>query len=428
MSFPRPAPEPLPPLLRQVRWHILALLFLITVINLVDRQALSVVAPVLRDSLHLTARDYGLIVASFQFGMMLAEFPMGMLMDRRGVRFGMGFAVLWWSAANALHVLARTMLQFCTFRFWLGTGQCGNFSGGVKTVSRWFPARERALAIGIYNGGCLIGPMIAPPLLVLVMLRFGWQAAFLVPSALGVAVAAVWIAFYRDPEQHPWLSAAERAYIQEDAPAEAAAPPTNAALLRMPQTWGIMLARMLAGPVFQFYLYWLPEYLYRERGLSLKSIGMFAWLPFLFGDLGSIGGGWLAGVLMRRGVSLDAARRITLGLGAGLCLLSLAVAGAHSWQVALACICVVLAGQSCFSTNMYATISDVFPSSAAGRVTALTGVANGLSGMLFPLLTGWMVDKFSYTPVFLLAALMPAAGWAALFLCSGRIGRARISC
>lgn len=406
-----------------VRWYVLGVLFLITVLNFIDRQGLSVVAPVLRDRFHLSATDYGVMVASFQFGMMLAEFLMGMLMDRRGVRFGLSFAVLWWSLAASLHAAARSLWQFCAFRFWLGTGQCGNFSGGVKVVSRWFPAQERALAIGIYNGGCLVGPMIAPPLLVFLTLKFGWPAAFYLPGVCGIFFAVLWMAFYRDPERHTWLTAAEKRYIQEGTPAEPGTPPSNRALLRLPQTWGLMLARMLAGPVFQFYLYWLPEYLYRERGLSLKSIGLLAWMPFLFGDLGSVGGGWLAGLLIRRGVSIDGARRITIGAGAACCLLSLAVTGVHTWQAVVALICVVLAGQSCFSANMYAVISDVFPSNAAGRVTALTGVANGLSGMLFPLLTGWMVDRVSYAPVFLLAAAMPLAGWAALFLLSGKIRR-----
>ena len=421
-----PGMRTMPPLARQVRWYVLGLLFLITVVNFVDRQGLSVVAPVLRDRLHLTATDYGIMVAFFQLGMMLAEFPMGTLMDRRGVRIGLTFAVVWWSLANAAHALARSMAQFCALRFWLGTGQCGNFSGGVKVVSRWFPAQERALAIGIYNGGCLIGPMIAPPLLVFLTLRMGWPAAFLLPSLAGLVLAFAWAAFYRDPERHAWLSGAEKSYIQEGAPAEPATPPSNRALLRLPQTWGIMLARMLAGPVFQFYLYWLPEYLYRERGLSLKSIGLLAWMPFLFGDIGSIGGGWVAGVLIRRGVSVPSARRITMGIGAGCCLLSLAVAGVHTWQAAIGLICVVLAGQSFFSANMYAVISDVFPSSAAGRVTALTGIANGFSGMLFPLLTGWMVDRFSYAPVFLLAAAMPLAGWAALLLLARNMRRVEI--
>ena len=411
---------------RALRWYLLGLLSLITVVNFIDRQGLSVVAPVLRDRLHLTATDYGIIVAAFQLAMMLAEFPMGMLMDRRGVRVGLSAAILWWSLANGMHALARSMWQFCALRFWLGTGQCGNISAGVKTVSRWFPPKERALAVGIFNGGALVGPMIAPPLLVFLTLRYGWQAAFIVPSAFGIVLAIAWFAFYRDPECHPWLSPGELDYIQAGTPAESLTPPSNRTLLRMPQTWGVMLARLLAGPVFQFYLYWLPEYLYRARGLSLQSVGLLAWMPFLCGYVGSIAGGWMAEILIRRGVSIDATRRLTMGLGAACCLLSVAVVGVRTSESAVALICVVLAGQSCFSANMYAVVTDEFPSNAAGRVTALTGVANGLSGMLFPLLTGWMVDRFSYAPVFGIAAVMPAAGWCSLFLLSGKIRRAEI--
>ncbi len=408
---PAPAPR-----VGAVRWYVLGLLFLITVLDFIDRQGLSVVAPVLRDRFHLSATDYGVMVASFQCGMMLAEFPMGMLMDRRGVRFGLSFAVLWWSLAATLHAAARTLWQFCACRFWLGTGQCGNFSGGVKVVARWFPAHERALAIGIFNGGCLIGPMIAPPVLVFITLRFGWPAAFYLPGICGVFFAALWIAFYRDPERHRWLTAEEKRYIQEGAPKEPGTPPSNRALLRLPQTWGVMLARMLAGPVFQFYLYWLPEYLYRERGLSLQSIGLLAWMPFLFGDIGSITGGWLAGALIKRGVSVTNARRITMFMGAACCLLSFAVVQAQSVPGAMAGICIVLLGHTFLSANMFAAISDLFPNGAVGRVTALTGIAGGLSGMLFPLLTGVLVDRFSYLPVFSLAAIMPALGCAVLFL------------
>ena len=161
----------MPPLRRQWRWRILALLFLITVVNFLDRQSLSVVAPVLREEFRLSATDYGRIVASFQFGMMSGEFPMGWLMDRRGVRFGFTFAVISWSLATAMHVFGRSALSFGLFRFWMGTGECGNFSGGMKVVSQWFPVRERAFAVGIFNSGTMIGAMIAPPLIAFLMLR-----------------------------------------------------------------------------------------------------------------------------------------------------------------------------------------------------------------------------------------------------------------
>ena len=415
----------LPPLWRQVRWSILGLLFLVTVINFVDRQSLAIVAPLLRESLKLSNTDYGIIVSCFMLGMTVGEFPMGWLMDRLGVRFGLSFAVTWWSLANALHALARSMVQFGALRFWLGTGECGNFSGGMKVVAQWFPVRERSLAVGIFNGGSMIGSIVAPPLLVWLTLSLGWRAAFLLPGLLGFVWVAVWRLFYRTPDEHPLLTRAEWSHIQDGK--QDAEPPTppSAVLLGRRQTWGLMLCRFLVGPVVQFYIYWLPEYLYRQRGLSLKAIGMFAWVPFLFGDIGSIGGGWAAGRLMRAGLSVRAARAVTMGLGGGCCLFSLAVAQAPATGAALAWICVVLAGHTFLSANMFASISDLFPNHAVGRVTALTGVAGGLSGMLFPLLTGWLVDHFSYLPVFTLAAVMPLAGTAALFGVGYRPGLGR---
>lgn len=376
------------------RWVILALLLAVTIVNFVDRQALSVLAPVLRNQFKLSNTDYGFIVACFQLGMMTGEFPMGWLADRKGARFTLSFAVVWWSVATGLHSLGRAMWHFAALRFWLGTGESANFSSGMKVVAHWFPPEERAFAVGIFNAGTMIGAMIAPPALVFLTLRYGWQSGFLVPFALGLVWVVAWRSLYRVQIE-----------TVESGPRIA-----NAELLRHPEVWGLILCRLLIGPVVQFYWYWTPEYLFRERGLSLQAIGLFAWIPFLFGDIGNIGGGWLAGWLMRRGTSLTAARRITMYGGAALCLLSFAVPGMSSAAWAIVAICLVLLGHTCLSANFFARISDLAPAAAVSRVTGLTGVAGGLSGMLFPLLTGWLVDRVSYTPVFLLAALMPLAG------------------
>ncbi|MCC7156994.1 MAG: MFS transporter [Bryobacterales bacterium] len=410
----------MPPLLRQVRWRILALLLLVTIINFVDRQSLSVVAPILRDQLKFTNTDYGFIVGAFQAGMMIGEFPMGWLMDRRGTRLGLSFAVLWWSVANALHSLAATRLQFAGLRFWLGTGECGNYSGGMKVVSAWFPQRERALAVGVFNGGSMIGSIIAPPLLAWLTIAYGWHSAFLLPSAFGFVWVALWFWQYRAPAEHQALSEAERAYIASGRIA-ALAPPATRTLLRTRQAWAVMACRFLAGPVVQFYIFWLPEYLYRQHGFDLKAIGMFAWMPFLAGDLGSIGGGWMAGRLITQGYPATRARQLTMGLGALCCLMSVVVAYSTTAFVALAFICIVLFGHTFLSANMFAAITDMFPPEAVGRVTALTGIAGGLSGALFPLLTGVLVDQLSYTPVFLLVGVMPALGVFALFLMARRL-------
>lgn len=405
----------LPPLWRQVRWRILALLFLVTVINFVDRQTLSVVAPVLREQFHLSATQYGTIVSSFMFGMMAAEFPMGWVMDRFGVRRGFSFSVIWWSLATCLHAVARSALQFSLFRFWMGTGECSNFSGGMKVVTEWFPARERALGVGIFNAGTMIGSLIATPLVVFLTLNYGWRIAFLAPGMLGALWVIAWRAVYRPLSQHPGVTQSEREYILADSPPPVV-PPPNRALLQWRQTWGLMLCRFLVGPVIQFYWYWMPDYLHHARGLSLASIGLFAWMPFLFGDLGSIGGGWTAGVLMRQGVKLPAARLLTMWTGASFCVLSFAVAASTSAALAIGMICVVVFGHTFLSSNMFAAISDIFPAGAVGRVTGLTGISGGISGLLFPILTGVLVDRLSYTPVFAIAAFMPMLGVLALTL------------
>jgi ACS family hexuronate transporter-like MFS transporter len=418
--------EKMPPVWKQVRWGILGLLFLATVINFIDRQTLSIVAPVLRDTLHLSNQQYGYIVAAFMLGMMLGEFPMGMFMDRKGPRLGFTIAVFSWSVATGLHSLARSVAQFSVLRFWMGTSECGNFSGGMRVVSQWFPARERALAVGVFNGGSMIGSILALPLIAYITAHFGWRMSFLIASSVGFVWLFLWRLFYRSPADHPKLTRAEALYIAEGASTEDDPAPTNAQLLRLKETWGLMLCRFLGGPVVQFYLFWLPEYLYRERGLSLTSIGMFAWVPFLFGGAGSILGGWSSGFLMKCGVSLDASRKIVLVLGALCCLLSVAVVKAPTTFWAIFFVCLVLVGHTGFSANMFAAISDVFPNRGVGRVTGLTGIAGGLSGWLFPLLTGFLVDKFSYIPVFAMAALMPLAGALALFLLVGKIRRVEI--
>jgi len=405
-----------PPLHRQTRWWILALLFAVTVINFVDRQALSVLAPIIRDTFHLSNTQYGTIVSWFQFGMVVGEFPMGWLMDRVGVRAGMLFAVTWWSIANGLHAVAGTLWQFRLLRFWLGTGECGNYSGGNKVVAQWFPIKERAFAIGVFNSASMIGSFIAPFLVVPVAERYGWRAGFLVPSTLGIFWVVAWWTVYRDPAKHDSI---HRITNQSTGTALSVRPPTNGQLLRLKETWGLMLCRFWVGPVVQFYIYWMPNYFYDVRHLSVRQSTYFNSVTFLFGDIGSIGGGLAAGWLIARGASLKIARRSTLLAGALLCLLSVVVPLVNSIPLAIAAISLVLLGHTFLSANMFASVSDVFPDAAVARVTGLTGVASGLSGILFPYLTGLIVDRFSYLPIFLMASLMPLAGILILFAALG---------
>ncbi len=394
----------------KARWGILAFLVAITVINFIDRQTLSVLAPRIREMLHLSHEAYGRIVAAFQFGMMTGEFPMGWLMDRWGIRLGLAFAVLWWSIATGLHGIARSGLDFGLLRFWMGTGECGNFSGGVKAVNEWFPRTERAFAIGIFNSGTMIGSILAPPMVVLLATRYGYRYAFLVPAVLGLVWVPLWWRYQGSvrPASAPQLSASNAL----------AASPASLELLRYRQSWSVMACRFLVGPVLQFYWYWMPDYLYTVRGLSLRDIGYLSWIPFLMGDLGSVAGGWVAGLLLKRNFSARQARQYTMYFGAILCLASFAVYFVPTVAEALAVIGIVLFGHTFLSANMFAAVTDMFPDEAVGRATGLHGICGGLSGLLFPLLTGFLVDHFSYSPAFALAAVMPIAGTVALFVIS----------
>jgi MFS transporter, ACS family, hexuronate transporter len=391
---------------RSRRWVVLALLCAITAINFIDRQTVSVLAPVIKQAFHLSNGAYGRIVAAFQFGMMSGELPMGWLMDRIGCRLGLLAAVLWWSTATGTQAFVRSGTQLGGTFFWMGTGECGNYSGGMKTLFQMFHRSERTLAIGIFNSGSVVGSVLAPPFIVFLAERYGFRAAFLVPALLGAVWALLWWVVYRAPVVSGSAAGQQRIPLR--------------AILRQSSAWAVMLCRFFIGPVIQFYWYWLPSYLFSAKHLSLARIGAMSWIPFFLGSGGGIAGGWMAGWLHKRGVTTYNVRRITMYSSSALCLASCIVPFVASTGVSLLVMSVAIFGHNFLSANMYGAITDLFPEAAVGRATGLTGVASGLSGLLFPLLTGVLVDRVSYTPVFLLAAAMPAIGTIALFLLGKR--------
>lgn len=384
------------------RWLILSLLFLITVVNFIDRQTLSILAPLLRTTLHLSNEQYGRIVSAFQFGMMSGEFPMGYLMDRWGARLGLSLAVISWSAATGAQMFAGSGLSFGVIRYWMGLTECGNFSGGVKTVARLFPRKERTLAIGIFNSGSMVGATVATPLVVFLMQRYGFRTAFLVPASLGfIWVAVWWVLYRREPK------ASKEGNIKQE---------SLRTMLGQSSSWAVMMCRFFIGPVIQFYWYWIPSYLFNVRHMSFTQIGIIGWLPFLLGDIGGVMGGGAAGFLQRRGMPILRVRQITMYGSALVCIASLIVPYTNSAAIALTLIGIAMLADNFLSANMYGAITDLFPDHQVGRATGLTGVASGLSGLLFPLLTGRLVDKVSYTPVFIMVAIMPLLGTIALFV------------
>lgn len=396
-----------------LRWWIAGLLFLATLINYVDRQCLSVLAPVLRDEFAMSNTDYARVVSAFMLAYIIGQTASGRLMDWLGTRAGFALCMIWWSAAAMLHGLARSALHLGVFRFLLGLAQAGNWPGGVKAVSEWFPLRERAFAVGLFNSGSTMGAMVAPPLVAALALAFGWRPAFMITGATGFLWLVAWLAIYRAPERHPWLSPQEFELIQSGRAATTAARSVRwVSLLRQKPVWGLVLGRMLADPVWWFYVFWLPEYLKRERQFSLAMIGYFAWIPFLAAVLGCLAGGAVSGRLVQRGYDTIRARKAVM-LACALLMMSgiPAVTVPGAWA-AIALISVATFAYQAWGSNILTLPADLFPPAVVASVSGLSGTGAATGGMAFTLLTGYLVDRFSYAPVFVAAGLMPLAAFA----------------
>jgi ACS family hexuronate transporter-like MFS transporter len=408
----------------QLRWWIIGLVFLATLINYLDRLTISVLAPVITADLRLSNLQYASLGTWFLLAYTLSQGLSGRLYDRVGTRRGFAFSITLWSVAAMLHALARGLSSLSFFRFLLGLGEAGNWPGAAKTVAEWFPVRERAFGMAIFNSGAAIGSVIAPPLIVWLQLSFGWQATFLITGTLGFLWLALWLAFYQTPGRHRWLGAAERQLIAEGrAPDEqiVSNAPRWRELLRYRQVWALILGRLLVDPVWWLYITWLPLFLNKVHGFDLKKIGLFAWVPYVAADAGSLLGGFTSGWLIQRGWSVNAARRATLLFSALLMPAGILAARTHDPMLALGLIAVVLFGFQFWINNVQTLPSDFFPERAVASVAGLGGVGAGIGSMLFTLGTGWAVDHFSYTPVLTAAGLLAPLGTLVLLGLAGKI-------
>jgi ACS family hexuronate transporter-like MFS transporter len=392
-----------------LRWYIAGLLFLATVINYIDRQTLSVVAPVLTRELGISNTEYSNILTAFLVPYTLMYVVTGWLSDRWGTRRALATFMAWWSAANALHALARGAMGLGMFRFLLGMGESGNFMAAEKAISEWFPAKERGFANGLVNAAAATGAIVSPPLIAWITLRFGWRAAFVVTGLLGFLWLGAWLALYHLPQDHPRISAAERTMILQGRSEKAKTRLKYGELFRLPQVWGLLLARVLADPVWWFYLFWLPKYLQDVRHFSLAEIGMIAWLPYLMADLGSLTGGWLSGRFIAAGKPVLNARRWTMVPFAMLMPVGVLVATLPS-MTALGVISLVTFSHMAWKTNLMTMTNDIFPTAMVGSAAGVVGLGSGLAGAISMPLVGRIVDAFGYQAVFwAMGYLHPAA-------------------
>lgn len=396
---------------RKLRWIIAGWLTLSTILNLVDRQTLSILAPLLRDKFHMSPQDYAHIVSAFLISYAVMYTVGGRFVDWIGERVGMAACILWWSICAMLTSLAQGFWSLGIIRFLLGIGEPGNYPAALRATTRWFPKAERGLPIALFSSGSAVGNIIAPPMIAGLMLLWGWRAAFIIPGALGLVWLVVWLWIYRLPEHLPGISQEELAWIRNEnsqgvASAGASGPQRWGDLLKDRNVLALVLCRLVSDPVWYFYLFWIPEYLTRERGFSLAEIGLYAWIPFVAGAVGGMVGGRASDRLVHAGVSPARARTRVLYISAAIAPLGMLTGKVHTAAMAIALIAVMAFVVYSWFINTAALIPDLFSEKVVGSVLGLMGTAGSAGGVVFTFLVGFLLTHYSYTAVFLLAGSM----------------------
>jgi ACS family hexuronate transporter-like MFS transporter len=383
-----------------LRWWICVLLFAATTINYMDRQILGILAPALQKEIGWSESGYGLIVTAFQTAYALGLLISGPVLETLRMRAGYALAVGLWSAAAALHGLMRSAVGFGAARFLLGLGEAGNFPAAIKIVTEWFPQKERALAIGVFNCGSNVGAILTPLAVPWMAVRFGWRYAFLITGAAGFVWMAAWLGLYHEPGKHPRLRRSELEYIRSGRVSEPAALPWKR-LLRFRAVWALIAARFLTDPVWWFYLFWVPKFLHGRYGIGLADVGLPLVAIYLAANAGSVFGGWFSSALIRRGCTVNVARKLAILVCALMVTpMTLGWRVTSVWQ-AVAIISLAAAGHQGWAANMFASISDLFPSRAVSSVVGISGFGGAVGGMLAATAIGFILEKTgSYVPVF----------------------------
>ncbi|MDD8059865.1 MULTISPECIES: MFS transporter [Shewanella] len=404
--------------LNHLRWLVVSLVALATVINYIDRSALAIMWPGIAEDLGLDKSDYANIITVFMISYAIGQSLFGKIFDAIGTRLGFLLSIVVWSVSIALHAIAATAMSFAVFRAILGIGEAGNWPGATKANAEWFPIKERALAQGIFNSGASLGSIIAPPLIAFLYAFLGWQATFIVIGALGIIWIIPWMIIYKSaPDAHPWITETERQYIlsgQQCSTEENQAKeyvPTTAQLLRHRQTWGVIAARFFIDPIWWLFVAWLPLYLNEKFGFDVKEIGAFAWLPYVGAAIGALFGGWFSGHLLSRGWTVNKARRSAIVLGCLVMLpaLLLTSQAATPW-LAMGLIAIILFGFQTAIGNVQTLPSDYFSGKTVGTLAGISGTSAVLSVIITIQLVPMMTQGGDYTAFFILgAALVPLA-------------------
>jgi ACS family hexuronate transporter-like MFS transporter len=398
------------------RWYIGGLLFASTVINYIDRQTLNVLAPYLKTDFHWSNTDFALVVVSFRAAYAIGQTVAGRLLDRVGTRKGLSFGVAWYSIAAMITSLASGFWSFCGCRFLLGAGEAANWPGATKAVSEWFPRRESGWAVALFDSGSSIGGALAPFIVLTLYHRFGtWRPAFIITGSLGFLWLLLFRYVYHPPETHPRVSAEERAMILADRDeGTAIASKGDAELLSLSQTWAIIIGKMLTDPVWFFITDWFAIYLV-SRGFKLEDSLLAFWVPFLAADAGNFVGGGVSSMLIKRGWSVGAARRLVIVFG-GIGMSGLAVSllfQSLTWLTVWFAISTL--AYAALSTIILNLPADLYPTRAVATVSGFSGTGAGLGTIVATVLTGLIADRWSFAPILCVASVAPLVAAALLF-------------
>lgn len=405
------------------RWGVVALLFAATVINYVDRQMIGILKPTLTAEFGWSEGDYADIVFFFTVAYAIGYVSFGRIVDKVGTRIGYAIAFVIWQGAHIAHGLASGVTQFAMARFALGIGESGSFPSAIKAVTEWFPARERALAIGIFNAGANVGAVVTPLLVPFLVVTIGWRMAFVVTGVASLVWLAAWWALYRRPRKTAAIAPEELAWIEQDPPEPVASVKwTRVPLTR--ETWAYALGRFCIDPIWWFFLFWLPGYLGERYGLDLKSFGPPLVAIYLISDLGSVAGGWLSSRLLHRGWGVNAARKATMALAAVAVLPVLFAQSIDNLWLAVLVIGIATAAHQAFSANLYAIPTDMFPLAAVGSVIGIGGTAGAVGGMVMAKYAGFVLDRIgSYVPLFAVAGSAYLVALLLIHLLSPRLAK-----
>jgi ACS family hexuronate transporter-like MFS transporter len=408
------------------RWTICALLFFAATINYIDRQVIGILKPSLQTELGWSESDYGWIVFSFQTAYAIGLLVVGRLMDWLGTRRGLSVGVAFWSVAAMGHAFARSVLGFSVARFALGLGESGSFPASIKTVAEWFPRKERALATGIFNAGTNVGALVTPLVVPWITLRWGWQSAFVLTGCIGFVWLVAWMVMYRRPEEHPKCSESELAYIRSDPP-DPEGRVSWLELILHRQTWAFAIGKFLTDPIWWLYLFWLPDFLNKRHGLGLQDFGLPLVVIYLIADVGSIGGGLLSSSLIKRGWSINSARKTAM-LVCALCVTPIVFASqaSHLW-VAVLLIGLAAAAHQGWSANIFTIASDMFPRQAVASVVGIGGMAGAVGGMLISRVVSEILERTgSYVLIFFIAGFAYLIALLSIHLLAPRLEPAKL--